>query len=67
MATITFIHRVTKLARERLSHIFSQSAFHFEQPDHSFEGNLNLPDILIDLSHYADQRILQLSMHLLNR
>lgn len=59
--------RVMELTRERLHHIFSQSTYHFEAPDHFIEDYWKLPDILIDLSHYADPRLLQLSLHLLNR
>ena len=64
--------RVMELTRERLHYIFSQSTYHFEQSDHFFENSnserkLKLSDILIDLSQYADPRLLQMSLHLLNR
>lgn len=63
---------VVKLARERLLFIFSLSAYFFEKPDFFFDGaepstKLEFPDILVDISNYADPRLFQDSLHLLNR
>ena len=69
---LSLCFRVKELTRERLHHIFSQNTFHFEDSDYFFENsnserNLKLPDVLIDLSQYEDPRLLQNSLHLLNR
>ena len=59
-----------KVVRKRLHHIFSQSTFHFEEllfEDAKFEKKLKFPFILIDISKYDDPRLLQGSLHLLNR
>ena len=61
-----------QLARERLQFIFSKSAYSFEETDFAFEGvnadkNLKFQDLLIDISNYDDPRLLQESLHLLNR
>jgi len=53
-----------QLARERLKFIFSQSAYFFESPNYT---STSFPDILIDLSCYDSNELVQGSMHLLNR
>lgn len=63
---------VVELARERILYIFSQSAYFFEKSDYCFENAasvkcLKFPDILVDVSNYIDPRLLQSSLHLLNR
>lgn len=62
---------VVELAREKLHYIFSRRAYFFEKLGFSFESatvkNLKLPDLLIDISNYNDPRLLQGSLHLLNR
>ncbi len=51
------------LARERLKFIFSQSAYCFESPDCS----PSFPEMLLDLSQYECDELVQGSLHLLNR
>ena len=63
---------VVQLARERLLYIFSKSEYPFEERDYFFEGAssvkpLKFPDILVDVSNYADPRLLRGSLHLLHR
>ena len=67
-----FLCSVIELARKRLQFIFSQSAYFFEKSDFNFEGahaerNLKFQELLIDVSKYDDPRLLQESLHLLNR
>ena len=53
-----------QLARERLKFIFSQSAYFFEAPNYT---STSFQDILIDLSCYESNQLVQGSLHLLNR
>ena len=49
------------MARDRLKFIFSKSAYYFESPSKAF------PEILLDLSEYESDELVQSSLHLLNR
>ena len=53
-----------QLARERLKFIFSQSAYFFEAPNYT---STSFQDILIDLSCYESNELVQGSLHLLNQ
>ena len=59
--------------RKRLHGIFSQSSLGFDDEETFSQTNkkskktLTFPDILIDVSKYDDRRLLQNSLHLLNR
>ena len=61
--------RVTKLIRRRLQYIFSESSLKLEGALFQTikSKDLTFPDILIDVSKYDDPRLLQKSLHLLNR
>lgn len=57
-------HSVVFLARERLKFMFSTSAYCFEHSDYSPK---TFPEILLDLSKYECDELVQGSLHLLNR
>lgn len=60
--------RVTKLIRRRLQFIFSESSLKLEEALFQIKSkDLTFSDILIDVSKYDDPRLLQKSLHLLNR
>ena len=61
--------RVTKLIRRRLQFIFSENSLKLEEAPlfQTKSKNLTFSDILIDVSKYDDPRLLQKSLHLLNR
>ena len=52
------------LARQRLKHLFSFSAYAFEVPTSS---HAPITDVLLDLSMYQSAELVQGSLHLLNR
>ncbi len=58
------LSRLVSMARERLKFMFSKSAYFFESPDYSSKP---FPDILLDLSRYDSDELVQGSLHLLNR
>ena len=55
---------VVTLARDRLKFIYSKSAYFFESADYN---GTPFPQILLDLSRYECEQLVQSSMHLLNR
>ena len=55
------------MARERLKFIFSKSAYFFETPNYTSPTNIPFQDILIDLTCYGSNDLVQGSMHLLNQ
>jgi hypothetical protein len=57
------IYRAIRLTRRRLKHIFDKSSLGFEEA----LKQQTFPEILIDVSKYDDPRLLQKSLHLLNR
>lgn len=59
--------RLVQVARDRLKSIFSESAYFFENPTYTFATHMPFPDILIDLSSYHSNELVQGSMHLLNQ
>ena len=60
--------RVTKLIRRRLQFIFNENSLKLEEALFQTKSkDLTFSDILIDVSKYDDPRLLQKSLHLLNR
>ena len=51
-------------ARQRLKFLFSKSAYFFEKSEYT---NTPFPEILIDMSCYDCEKLVQGSLHLLNR
>ena len=52
--------------RERLNFLFSKSAYFFERSEYTRTSTL-FPDILVDVSCYHSDELVQGSLHLLNR
>ncbi len=52
------------MARERLKFMFSKSMYYFESPDYTSKP---FPDILLDISRYDCDELVQGSLHLLSR
>ena len=52
--------------RERLKFLFSKSAYFFERSDY-LRSSTPFPEILIDMSCYHSEELVQGSLHLLNR
>ena len=62
--------RAVKLVRKKLQDIFAGSSLEFEKALLQFtkpKKSMTFPDILIDVSKCDDPRLLQNSLHLLNR
>ena len=52
--------------RERLKFLFSGSAYFFENSEYT-RSSMPFPDILVDISCYHSDELVQESLHLLNR
>lgn len=63
----SFLYSLVQTARERLRFIFSQSAYFFEKPEYIHSEAPSFQDILLDLSCYHCDNLVQGSLHLLNR
>jgi len=58
---------VVGLARERLAYLFSLTEYYIEQPEFSSVHRHKFPELLLDLSLYHNDQLIQESLHLLNR
>ena len=62
-----FTYSLSSTARDRLKTFFSSSAFFFEKADHIYSTATPFHEILLDMSRYESDELVQGSLHLLNR
>ena len=58
--------RMVGTVRERLKFLFSKSAYFFERSEY-LRSSMPFPEILIDMTCYDSDELVQGSLHLLNR